>query len=777
MKKNVNLNQVFLHLTLFSICLLQNASSLSSQNFKCATIPTSSQISDYNNRLARLGSYQQPQSAPNNNATIRIHVWVNKTEVDVDKIYDAINQVNPKFNFYNNAKFEVCKISRMSGYSDINYNDDAQWIGMNNTYHSDYMLNIYWVNKVYIPVPGGIEEFAGFASSIGVVVSAYNTNNIGHEVGHFFGLSHTFGGAKEYVTRLLSEGANCSILGRGDGLCGTDADPYRKPDLPLNTCNAPGSPCTFTDGNNRPNYPNGDVYTPPYYNFMSYYGSGNSFSSDQQAMMDMKLQEFELSTTKKLLFICTNKTMVSQGKISGVCEYDNPITEVTQKIKNYTISIDNLSTNTPTGSTTYTNSNGLGDNYFSEDIAVGNVAIKPSKYNDWLNGVTTFDISIINRHFLGIAPITNPFNKLAADVNNDGEIEGADMLHIRNLILRRVLTFPNNVGSYRFIPTYYLNSFAFQSQLYSNPFTAVYSNGSISKSYSPTNPTGSFMDRVELDLLTSDGRSKSSWEFRSIKMGDINCSMSGGSGQIGGTVESGLKSSNLSRYPMTSKVQANQLKSQKNVTLALKAKYEGDISSFQVGLKLSPTKMQLKKVVTGDFKSKTDEFEATKTDNGEVRALWYDNKAKNKDFTEGVTLMKFKVKTLDNIQEILNELKLDDIVLHNAFYGVDDNKVSVDLSLELDESEEVEENPYSVRSYPNPFNNELNFEIKTSKNEEATITIYNAFGSVLSTTNKNLNEGINVINISNTNRFPIGSLSYTVKTQTQLLNGYLTKVR
>jgi Secretion system C-terminal sorting domain len=214
-----------------------------------------------------------------------------------------------------------------------------------------------------------------------------------------------------------------------------------------------------------------------------------------------------------------------------------------------------------------------------------------------------------------------------------------------------------------------------------------------------------------------------------------------------------------------------------SVTLSLKAEYAGQISSFQVGFNLSPTKLQLKKILKGDLKTASDEFDSDITTNGEIRALWYNNKGKNKNFTEGVTLMKIKVKSVADIQDILNDFKMDDALVQNNFYDENGNTASVKLTLEIDNAADVEDSPYTVKTYPNPFKNELTFEINTPKSEDAVITIYNAFGSVLSVTKKNLNEGVNLININNTDSFPMGSLSYTIKTPTQLLNGYVTKAR
>ena len=50
-------------------------------------------------------------------------------------------------------------------------------------------------------------------------------------------------------------------------------------------------------------------------------------------------------------------------------------------------------------------------------------------------GVTTLDIVLIQKHILGISPFTETAQFIAADVNRDGNITGADLVHIRKLIL------------------------------------------------------------------------------------------------------------------------------------------------------------------------------------------------------------------------------------------------------------------------------------------------------------------------------------------------------
>ena len=55
--------------------------------------------------------------------------------------------------------------------------------------------------------------------------------------------------------------------------------------------------------------------------------------------------------------------------------------------------------------------------------------------NDFLNGVSTLDMVMIQRHLLGIDPFAKEEMHIAADVNGDGYVSVYDLLYLRRLIL------------------------------------------------------------------------------------------------------------------------------------------------------------------------------------------------------------------------------------------------------------------------------------------------------------------------------------------------------
>jgi len=89
------------------------------------------------------------------------------------------------------------------------------------------------------------------------------------------------------------------------------------------------------------------------------------------------------------------------------------------------------------------------------------LTITPSKLDQVLEGVTTFDMVLIRRHILGITALDSPYKLIAADVNQSNSISTFDMVLIQQIILGVITTFPNT-PSYRFIPADFIFSDAEQ---------------------------------------------------------------------------------------------------------------------------------------------------------------------------------------------------------------------------------------------------------------------------------------------------------------------------
>jgi len=76
--------------------------------------------------------------------------------------------------------------------------------------------------------------------------------------------------------------------------------------------------------------------------------------------------------------------------------------------------------------------------------------IRPKKDKQPLNGVSTFDLVLIQKHILGLQTFDSPYSYIAADVNQSGAVTAFDMVITRQLILNIITSFPNN-ESWKFV--------------------------------------------------------------------------------------------------------------------------------------------------------------------------------------------------------------------------------------------------------------------------------------------------------------------------------------
>ena len=130
-----------------------------------------------------------------------------------------------------------------------------------------------------------------------------------------------------------------------------------------------------------------------------------------------------------------------------------------------------------------------------------NFEVKPFKNDNPLNGVTTYDLVLIHKHILGLEMLDSPYKILAADANMDGKVTLNDLILLRRLILGIDNALPHG-KSWRFVPYNYV--FPFPDDPFHEPFPEKIT---VTQSDNP------------LDF--------SPFEFRGIKIGDVNGSATG----------------------------------------------------------------------------------------------------------------------------------------------------------------------------------------------------------------------------------------------------------
>ncbi|MBK8501909.1 MAG: hypothetical protein IPL46_06705 [Saprospiraceae bacterium] len=112
------------------------------------------------------------------------------------------------------------------------------------------------------------------------------------------------------------------------------------------------------------------------------------------------------------------------------------------------------------------------DGAYNFDVPMGTlIIIEPSKDINDVNGVSTIDLILLQKHITGVEALNSPYRMIAADVNHDGFINALDLLEMRQLIIGNIDQFGNN-SSWRFVlKDYSFLTNAPQSEAFPERFT------------------------------------------------------------------------------------------------------------------------------------------------------------------------------------------------------------------------------------------------------------------------------------------------------------------
>ena len=214
-------------------------------------------------------TYQAPLPCLNKKFTVVAHIVKDSLNtVDEITMEAAIRtsfiQVNKWFEPIC-VSFEPCEFNVIENFQYDTLYDVAnwQWDELMVKYRKDRRINIIFSGKIDTMENSVVSGFAagGIANASGgvAVVRPGNPGVIAHELGHYFGLAHTFAGNG---TELV-DGSNCKD--EGDRICDTPADPFHPDSTEVVYVN---DECQFVYyGKDE----KGQYYRPDVGNIMSYY--------------------------------------------------------------------------------------------------------------------------------------------------------------------------------------------------------------------------------------------------------------------------------------------------------------------------------------------------------------------------------------------------------------------------------------------------------------------------------------------------------------------------
>ena len=170
-----------------------------------------------------------------------------------------------------------------TAWYDFNQSSEAALTAAPN--YNDNQLNVYLTHSIQYGA-GVVSGYAYVNPGNGyrkLIVSEITARVFSHELGHTFGLAHTFtnNNSPTVASRELVARTNCTTT--GDLLCDTPADPYNLSGATTSGCSYTGS---ITDAQ-------GQVFAPAMANGMSYWVCGYAYTAGQYAAMQANRQAMQ----------------------------------------------------------------------------------------------------------------------------------------------------------------------------------------------------------------------------------------------------------------------------------------------------------------------------------------------------------------------------------------------------------------------------------------------------------------------------------------------------
>jgi hypothetical protein len=258
-------------------------------------------------------------------------------------------------------------------------------------------------------------------------------------------------------------------------------------------------------------------------------------------------------------------------------------------------------------------------NYTFPDLPVGeSYTITPYKNSNPTNGVTTFDIVLMQRHILGIQALNSPYKMIAADVNKSGGISTFDLVRLRRLILELDTVVINNT-SWRFVE----EDFAFPDP--ANPWITPF-------------PESITLTNLDTDMLDAN--------FIGIKVGDIN--LNANPSELGEGSADDRSATALKLFTSNFSFNVGEI-----VEVPIYAEDFNQILGYQFSLEFDEEVLDFKGFQEGDLPLDEGHFNFNDVAQGIITTSWSQASPQNRDINDPLFVLSFEAKAKGELSEIL----------------------------------------------------------------------------------------------------------------------------
>ena len=343
--------------------------------------------------------------------------------------------------------------------------------------------------------------------------------------------------------------------------------------------------------------------------------------------------------------------------------------------------------------------------------------LTPSYDGEYLDGVSTLDLVMIQKHVLGIQTLDSPYKIIAADANNSESVTSIDLIELRKLILGVYNELPNN-ASWRFVDT---------NEPFVNPNSPF-----------PFQESMNF-NGIEEDYMNSD--------FVAVKIGDVNNTL-----QNLMSNQAEVRNAKPKYFALETQTMVSGEKYMLDITAESYMMIEG----FQTSLNFEG--MELLNVVPGRLNLTMNNM--YQHENG-LNISWNALEAVEIIPNEVLFTMEIKAQSTGSTNKVFE--------LNSGF----NSEIYLNESLDIEEFElffRTHSDDISLfelhQNVPNPFNSETTVSFSLPKAQMAEIIISDYTGRVVYTMKDDFNAGLNQLQINSDELNTSGILYLQLKTNT-----------
>ena len=348
-------------------------------------------------------------------------------------------------------------------------------------------------------------------------------------------------------------------------------------------------------------------------------------------------------------------------------------------------------------------------------------AISAERNDNYLNGVSTLDLVLIQKHILGITSLNSAYKLIAADVNDSQSVSAADLVEIRKLILGIYTELPNN-DSWRFVDA----SASFGSDSQPWPFEEVIT-----------------VQNLNHDMMNNN--------FVGIKVGDVNNSAVS---NLNGEIDVDNRSVGFTFVIKDQSFATGEL-----VDIPVMSSERFSLNGYQFTMNLQGLEYQ-------GFESGSIELEdanfAIHGDN--LATSWHAVDPVSIDNGELLYTLKFRA---TNGGTISNALTLNSEVAIAEVYNSELDVLSPDLRFNSEASNE--NGLFVFQNEPNPFTTETNIRFDLSDESIVNFKLMDISGKILFQESVSYAAGNNSYRVDVDNLNTAGMIYYQVSTEKETI--------